>query len=93
MTMWFDIGVHAVQVRSISPDPSGQWLASASDDGTVRLWEVRTGRCTRTWNLGGVIHCVAWCPNPGLSLLAAAVDTRVILLPSGAILGRPPGLA
>ncbi|DBA79318.1 hypothetical protein WJX79_003853 [Trebouxia sp. C0005] len=74
---------HTARVRSISPDASGQWLASASDDGSVRLWEVRTGRCTRTWTLSGVIHCVAWCPNPGLSLLAAAVDTRVILLPTG----------
>lgn len=74
---------HTARVRSISPDSSGQWLASASDDGTVRLWEVRTGRCTRTWTLGGVIQCVAWCPNAALSLLAAAVDTRVILLPSG----------
>ncbi|DBA78870.1 hypothetical protein WJX77_008759 [Trebouxia sp. C0004] len=74
---------HAARVRSISPESSGQWLASASDDGTVRLWEVRTGRCTRTWILGGAIRCVAWCPNSGLSLLAAAVDTRVILLPTG----------
>ena len=72
-----------VQVRSVSPDPSGQWLASSSDDGTVKLWEVRTGRCSRTWTLGGVVHCVAWCPNASLSLLAAAVDTRVILLPTG----------
>ena len=73
-----------VQVRSVSPDPSGQWLASSSDDGTVKLWEVRTGRCSRTWTLGGVVHCVAWCPNSSLSLLAAAVDTRVVLLPTGA---------
>ncbi|KAL3150329.1 Ribosome biogenesis protein 1 [Trebouxia sp. C0010 RCD-2024] len=75
---------HTARVRSVSPDPSGQWLASSADDGSVRLWEVRTGRCTRTWTLGGAVHCVAWCPNPTLSLLAAAVDTRVILLPTGA---------
>lgn len=75
-----------MQVRSVSPDPSGQWLASSSDDGTVKLWEVRTGRCSRTWTLGGVVHCVAWCPNASLSLLAATVDTRVILLPTGELL-------
>lgn len=75
-----------MQVRSISPDPSGQWLASAADDGTVKLWEVRTGRCTRTWTLGEPLKCVAWCPNPGLALLAAAVDTRVLLLATGAVL-------
>jgi ribosome biogenesis protein ERB1 len=26
---------------------------------------------------------VGWCPNPSLQLLAAAVDSRVVLLPSG----------
>ena len=76
-------------MRSVSPDPSGQWLASSSDDGSVRLWEVRTGRCTRTWTLGGAVHCVAWCPNAALSLLAAVVDTRVILLPTGAPTNLP----
>lgn len=29
------------QVRSLSTDASGQWLASGGDDGTLRLWEVR----------------------------------------------------
>lgn len=29
------------------------------------------------------IHAVAWCPNPSLQLLSAAVDNRVVLLPSG----------
>lgn len=72
-----------VQVRSISADPTGQWLASASDDGTVKLWEVRTGRCTRTWALNAPVKCVAWCPNSGLALLAAAVDTRLVLLATG----------
>ena len=81
-----------MQVRSVSPDPSGQWLASSSDDGTVKLWEVRTGRCSRTWTLGDVVHCVAWCPNASLSLLAAAVDTRVVLLPTGALLERSGAL-
>ena len=79
--------VLVLQVCSISPDPSGQWLASASDDGTVRLWEVRTGRCSRTWKLGGPVKSVAWCPNTALSLLAAAVDSKVVLIPTGQLTG------
>lgn len=38
-------------IRSISPDPTGQFLASGSDDGTVRVWEVSTGRCLGVFNL------------------------------------------
>lgn len=74
---------HTGRVRSISAHPSGQWLASGSDDATVRLWEVATGRCCRTWKLGEPVVCVAWCPNPALQLLGAAVGKKVVLLLSG----------
>ena len=76
-----------MQVRSIAVDPSGQWLASGGDDGALRLWEVRTGRCLRTWALGGKVACVAWCPAPAMRLLSAAVGKAVLLLPSGALHG------
>lgn len=74
---------HSGRVRCISPHPSGQWLASGSDDGTVRLWEVSTGRCSAKWKLGEPVMSVAWCPNPALQLLGAAVGKRVVLLLSG----------
>ncbi|PRW59011.1 ribosome biogenesis BOP1-like protein [Chlorella sorokiniana] len=74
---------HIKAVRSLSPDPTGQWLLSGSDDGSVRLWEVRTGRCMRTWQLEEPVACVAWCPSSQLSLAAAACGKRLFLLPTG----------
>lgn len=59
----------------------GQWLASGSDDGTLRVWEVATGRCCCSWKLGESVVCVSWCPNPKLQLLAAAVGNNLLLLP------------
>ena len=59
---------HKGKVRSIAPDPTGQWLLSGSDDGTVKVWEVRTGRCHKTWDLeSGAVYCVAWCPSSSSS--------------------------
>lgn len=72
-----------MQVRSIAVDVSGQWLASGSDDGSVRVWEVATARCMKTWDLGTPVRSVAWCPNPQLCILAAATASRVLLLSPG----------
>jgi len=64
-------------------DPRGQWLASGSADGTVRLWEVRTGRCCYSWEMGAPTRCVAFCPNPATPILAVAVARQVVLLAVG----------
>lgn len=45
---------------------------SGSKDGTVRIWEVETGRCLQTWDIGEPIQDVAWNPVPELPILAVA---------------------
>ncbi|KAK3697446.1 hypothetical protein RRG08_031210 [Elysia crispata] len=71
---------HKDMVRTISPDPSGQWLASGSDDATVKVWEIATGRCMKTIPMASKVTCVAWNPNPSVNLLAATVDSDVVLI-------------
>ena len=41
--------------------------------------------CPQTFNFGPnvIVYWVAWCPNPSLSLLAVAVEDRVVLLNTG----------
>mmetsp|Transcript_26248 Transcript_26248/g.48096 ORF Transcript_26248/g.48096 Transcript_26248/m.48096 type:complete len:771 (-) Transcript_26248:231-2543(-) len=54
---------HHGKVNSVSPDPfSGTWLLSGGQDGTVRLWEVRTGRCMEVWQLGAEFASLNYAP-------------------------------
>ena len=46
---------HKNMVRTLSIEPKGQFLASGSDDGTVKLWEVQTGYCFKTFVFGKTI--------------------------------------
>jgi len=75
---------HKNMIRTLSIEPKGQILASGSDDGTVKLWEVQTGYCFKTFVFGKtIIHSVSWCPNTSLSVLAVAFDNKVVLLNTG----------
>ena len=44
---------HQEMVRGIAFSPDRQWLASTSDDGTVRLWDPDTGKQLKLWSEGG----------------------------------------
>lgn len=74
---------HTSLVRSISVSPTGQWLVSGSDDGSLRFWEVSTARCMKTLEVGGAVKGVAWNPNPALCLVAVAYESLVLVLNPG----------
>jgi len=72
---------HEGRVRSMSVSPSGQWLLTCGDDGTVRRWESDTGRCAAVWHFDDEIpEQVAWNPNPNIHVAAVAVGRRVVIL-------------
>ncbi|GAX73046.1 hypothetical protein CEUSTIGMA_g499.t1 [Chlamydomonas eustigma] len=74
---------HTDKVRSIAPDSSGQWLLSGSDDQTMKLWEVRSGRCVRTWQMGAAVHSVAWCPIEAARVVSACVGNKLVMVHAG----------
>ncbi|RUS13681.1 NUC169 domain-containing protein [Endogone sp. FLAS-F59071] len=72
---------HTNRIRSFSVDPTGLYLLSGSDDQTLRLWEITTGRCLYTWTVEDTVHAVAWNPNRELWCFAASVGHgRVIIV-------------
>ena len=74
---------HEDVVRSISLDPKGQFLATGSDDKTVRIWEVLTGRCFKKFDFDDEIKSVAWNPNPTKSVIAVAFVKTIELIEPG----------
>ncbi|KAG0248094.1 Ribosome biogenesis protein erb1 [Mortierella polycephala] len=71
---------HQGRVRSISVDPSGLWLASGSDDKTVRVWEVATGRCMATYHLDELVTSVVWGPSKEVAVIAVSCGYKVGLI-------------
>ncbi|WCJ25466.1 hypothetical protein M5689_007350 [Euphorbia peplus] len=74
---------HRGAVMSISVESSGQWIASGSTDGTVRIWEVDTGRCLKIWEFDEAVSSVAWNPLPELPILAISVGLDLYLMNTG----------
>ncbi|TDH64827.1 uncharacterized protein CCR75_000594 [Bremia lactucae] len=74
---------HTGRIRSLAVDPYGQYIASGSDDFTVRIWELETARCLHVYNVGAVVHKLSWNPNKDHQLLAVAAAKKVFVIATG----------
>ncbi|XP_042416497.1 ribosome biogenesis protein BOP1 homolog isoform X3 [Zingiber officinale] len=79
-TCYLEYRGHTGPVKTISIDISGQWMASGSSDGTVRVWEIETSRCIKVWDVGEAVNHVTWNPLPELPILSISVGRDVLIL-------------
>jgi len=71
---------HEGRVRSLAFDPTGTFIASGGDDGTVRVWDFITGR--QLWHIklssSDAVNVVSWRPGqPNVCILAACCGENV----------------
>jgi WD40 repeat protein len=62
---------HGVPHLAFSPD--GRCLATASWDGTARVWEIKSGKLLHTFRHSDRVACVAFHPN-GRQLASGSCD-------------------
>jgi ribosome biogenesis protein ERB1 len=74
---------HTGVVRCVSVEPKGQYMVSGSDDCTLKVWEILTGRCVKTIQFEASVSCVAWCPDESKCLCAIAVDKELFVINPG----------
>lgn len=67
---------HTAPIWSAAWSPNGRDLASVSEDGTCRLWDVKTGRSIQTLKHGGPVWWVAWSPD-GTFLATGTADNQI----------------
>lgn len=70
---------HSGVIRGLAWSPDGVWLASASNDKTVRIWNTGTGELYKT--LAGHqdwVHSVSWSTD-GQILASGSRDTTICL--------------
>ncbi|KAI7518519.1 Ribosome biogenesis protein, partial [Hortaea werneckii] len=77
---------HEGRVRSLAFDPEGRYIASGGDDGTVRIWEITTGK--QLWRVklsaSEAVNVVTWRPGKDTFILAAACGEEVyFMVPQG----------
>ena len=73
---------HDKAVKSISWSPDGNHIASGSDDGSIRIWDIRTGICTQHITVAtgpnSWLSEVRWSPD-GTTIASCFSDGKIQL--------------
>ncbi|KAK8798717.1 hypothetical protein WA158_007801 [Blastocystis sp. Blastoise] len=71
---------HEGRIRNVSVDPTNQFVATSSDDKTVRIWEIETGRCLYVYRCIEIPEYMAWNPSIDYSCLTILIDNKIYMV-------------
>jgi len=67
---------HTNNVTAVGFQKDGKWMYTASEDGTLKLWDLRAAGCQREYESGSPINSVALHPNQS-ELISADRDGNI----------------
>lgn len=68
-------------------DPTGHWIATGSNQGTLYIWDILTTRLVYSYQIddNSAITSISWNPNPNLSIIAITFSHTVRLISLSAL--------
>ncbi|MEN2500003.1 MAG: Ribosome biogenesis protein 1, partial [Marteilia pararefringens] len=70
---------HKGYVKHLAMHRNSIHMASASHDKTIRIWNVRTGRCIVSFSVCSQISQIAWLPLDNFSVLSYSYDRTIVI--------------
>ena len=80
---------HTEPIGRIAWSPCGRFIASPSQDGTVRIWDANNGKCLAVLEADGWVQCVKWSPDG--AILASGEKGHLIHLYDVSSISRRTG--
>ena len=80
-------------INSVAFSPNGRYFLSASDDRSVKLWDVNSGKVIRTYfGHDEAVHSVVFSPDGRLFLSGSEISMKIRDVTTGKILHEFPGV-
>lgn len=65
----------------------GKWMYTGSEDGAIKIWDIRAPSCQRNYDVGSAVNTVALHPNQA-ELVSGDMDGNIKVGPSRGRAGR-----